>query len=207
MARRSACGGTTWISRPDASRATLPPTPEPEGLGLRRTQDGAQLPDDPPRPRSDLSSARSQEGRTSARAVESWTGLAGAPTRVYNRDRAPTRVGYVNERFHRALADAGLPDLRIHDLRHTAATLLLTEACTRRSSRRCLGTARSRSLSILTAMLHRQCMPRPRGKWMACFAPQPGELPPRVARTYLPCMLCLKTIRTPRTGLLCDQEI
>jgi site-specific recombinase XerD len=38
----------------------------------------------------------------------------------------PLEGGYVNERFHRAIARAGVPDLRVHDLRHTAATLLLT---------------------------------------------------------------------------------
>ena len=38
----------------------------------------------------------------------------------------PLEGGHVNERFHRAIATAGVPDLRVHDLRHTAATLLLT---------------------------------------------------------------------------------
>ena len=33
--------------------------------------------------------------------------------------------GYVSWRFHKALANAELPRIRIHDLRHTAATLLL----------------------------------------------------------------------------------
>ncbi len=31
----------------------------------------------------------------------------------------------VNEAFHRALDCAGLPRVRVHDLRHTAATVLL----------------------------------------------------------------------------------
>jgi integrase len=38
----------------------------------------------------------------------------------------PLEGSHVNQRFHRALMGAGLPDLRVHDLRHTAATLLLT---------------------------------------------------------------------------------
>jgi integrase len=38
----------------------------------------------------------------------------------------PLDGGQVNHRFHSALAAAGLPDIRVHDLRHTAATLLLT---------------------------------------------------------------------------------
>jgi integrase len=38
----------------------------------------------------------------------------------------PMDGGHINNRFHRALAAARLPDLRVHDLRHTAATLLLS---------------------------------------------------------------------------------
>lgn len=37
----------------------------------------------------------------------------------------PLDPGYINQQFHKALAQAGLPALRPHDLRHTAATLLL----------------------------------------------------------------------------------
>ncbi len=36
----------------------------------------------------------------------------------------PTRV---NEAFHRALDRGGLPRVRVHDLRHTAASLLLAQ--------------------------------------------------------------------------------
>lgn len=39
----------------------------------------------------------------------------------------PLDGGQVNARFHRALDGANLPDLRVHDLRHTAATLLLIQ--------------------------------------------------------------------------------
>jgi integrase len=38
----------------------------------------------------------------------------------------PVEGGQVNWRFHKALKSAGLPDMRVHDLRHTAATILLT---------------------------------------------------------------------------------
>jgi integrase len=38
----------------------------------------------------------------------------------------PLDGGQVNHRFHHALAVAGLRDIRVHDLRHTSATLLLT---------------------------------------------------------------------------------
>ncbi len=37
----------------------------------------------------------------------------------------PLDPARVNEAFHRALSKAGLPRIRVHDLRHTAATLLL----------------------------------------------------------------------------------
>ena len=33
---------------------------------------------------------------------------------------------YLLSRFHRLLRDAGLPDMRFHNLRHSAATFLLT---------------------------------------------------------------------------------
>jgi integrase len=38
----------------------------------------------------------------------------------------PLDGGQVKHKFHSALAAAGLPDIRVHDLRHTSATLLLT---------------------------------------------------------------------------------
>jgi integrase len=38
----------------------------------------------------------------------------------------PLEGGQVSWRFHKALGAAGLPRIRVHDLRHTAATLLLT---------------------------------------------------------------------------------
>jgi len=38
----------------------------------------------------------------------------------------PIEPGYVNWRLHKALKAAGLPPIRVHDLRHTAASLLLT---------------------------------------------------------------------------------
>jgi integrase len=37
----------------------------------------------------------------------------------------PLDPGHINQQFHKALTRAGLPALRPHDLRHTAATLLL----------------------------------------------------------------------------------
>lgn len=39
----------------------------------------------------------------------------------------PVTAKWVNDAFRRALTEAGLPRIRVHDLRHTAATLLLTK--------------------------------------------------------------------------------
>jgi integrase len=39
----------------------------------------------------------------------------------------PLKSDYVRRQFYRALADAGLPRVRFHDLRHTCATLLLQQ--------------------------------------------------------------------------------
>lgn len=43
--------------------------------------------------------------------------------------------------FHKLLAKAGLPDVRFHDLRHSAATILLS-LCIQRSCRNCLDIVR-----------------------------------------------------------------
>jgi integrase len=40
-------------------------------------------------------------------------------------DGRPIQGTNLNRIFHKALRDAGLPKIRIHDLRHTAATQLL----------------------------------------------------------------------------------
>jgi integrase len=42
-----------------------------------------------------------------------------------NQDGSPLQGSNLNRIFHKALRDAGLPKIRIHDLRHTAATQLL----------------------------------------------------------------------------------
>ena len=41
-------------------------------------------------------------------------------------DGQPMRPQYLLNHFRRATADAGVPDLRVHDLRHVAATVMLT---------------------------------------------------------------------------------
>jgi integrase-like protein len=41
-------------------------------------------------------------------------------------DGQPMRPHYLLNHFRRATADAGVPDIRVHDLRHVAATVMLT---------------------------------------------------------------------------------
>ena len=43
-----------------------------------------------------------------------------------NRTGGYVQPGYVRLRFHELLAKVGLADIRFHDLRHSAATILLT---------------------------------------------------------------------------------
>jgi len=54
-------------------------------------------------------------------------------------------LGVLRTSFPALIARADVPRIRFHDLRHTAATLLLARACTQRSCRRCSGIRRSRS--------------------------------------------------------------
>jgi integrase len=55
---------------------------------------------------------------------------------------APLRPEYALRHFH-ALSDAaGLPRVRLHDLRHLAATLMITSGCRWRWRQRCCGTRR-----------------------------------------------------------------
>ena len=72
----------------------------------------------------------------------------------------------VTTRFERLVREAGLPPIRLHDLRHGAATWASPAAPASRSSRRCLGTPRSGSPPTPTPA----CFP----KWPA----QPPKPPP-----------------------------
>ena len=47
----------------------------------------------------------------------------------------------MRKQFHRLLQTAGLPQIRIHDLRHTAATLLLLQGVNPRTVMELLGHA------------------------------------------------------------------
>ena len=61
-------------------------------------------------------------------AVRGLSGACGGHDLVFtNRDGNPLDRANVRKQFHRLLQTAGLPQIRIHDLRHTAATLLLLQ--------------------------------------------------------------------------------
>jgi integrase len=60
--------------------------------------------------------ARQANDRLAPRERFVFTGITGRPL----------DGSVVNHQFHRALSHAGLPNVRVHDLRHTAATHLLT---------------------------------------------------------------------------------
>ncbi len=51
----------------------------------------------------------------------------------------PLDGGYLNQALHRSLAAAGLPRVRIHDLRHTAATLMLERGASIKAVQNALG--------------------------------------------------------------------
>jgi integrase len=54
-------------------------------------------------------------------------GLGDAPEFVFHREGAPLEQNYIRRIFKRVLAKAGLREIRIHDIRHTYASLLLSE--------------------------------------------------------------------------------
>ena len=54
-------------------------------------------------------------------------GLGDAPEFVFHRDGAPLEQNYIRRIFKRILQKAGLREVRIHDIRHSFASLLLSE--------------------------------------------------------------------------------
>ena len=77
----------------------------------------------------------------------------------------PLDASNVTKAFHELLAKAGLPRIRIHDLRHTAATLLLARVSALGSSWRCLGTLKSASRWTPTATSCPPSNARRRSRW------------------------------------------
>ena len=54
-------------------------------------------------------------------------GLGNAPDLVFHRNGEPIDQNHIRRVFKRLLAKAGLREIRIHDMRHTYASLLLSE--------------------------------------------------------------------------------
>lgn len=73
-----------------------------------------------------LSAHRVRQREARLRAGPAW--VEPIPGLVFTRpDGRPLDPAHVSHRFHRALAAAGLPRVRVHDLRHSVASLLLAQ--------------------------------------------------------------------------------
>jgi len=81
--------------------------------------------------------------RQPAACVEADQGLAGLGTRVYPGIGTPLEPRRVTRGFTALLAAADLPKIRLHDLRHSCATLLLSQGVNLAWSWRPLGTRKS----------------------------------------------------------------
>jgi len=53
--------------------------------------------------------------------------LGEVPALIFHRNGHPIEQNYIRRVFKRALTKAGLREIRLHDLRHTFASLLLTQ--------------------------------------------------------------------------------
>lgn len=79
---------------------------------------------------------------------------------------SPTHPELLSATFERIVARSGLPRIRLHDIRHTHATLVLTPASRSRSSADGSATPRRASRSTCTADLPRHARPK-RGRVLA----------------------------------------
>jgi integrase len=70
-------------------------------------------------------------------------------------DGSPLRPSWISDRFARLLTDAGLPPIRLHDLRHTAATLMLAAGVDMKVVQETLG----HSALAVTADLYTSVLP------------------------------------------------
>lgn len=71
-------------------------------------------------------------------------------------DGSPLRPSWISDRFARLYTDAGLPPLRLHDLRHTAATLMLAAGVTMKVVQETLG----HSAQAVTSDLYTSVLPQ-----------------------------------------------
>jgi Phage integrase family len=86
----------------------------------------AQSPDDRAAGRRDHGVADAP-GRSAQGAPHGWRTLAGSRARVHQLDRDAVRAAKLTRQFKALLTAANLPNIRLHDLRHSCATLLLAQ--------------------------------------------------------------------------------
>ncbi len=73
-----------------------------------------------------LGKHRAQQKRARLAAGESWKGWS-APLVFTSEVGTPLDSPNLNKRFQRALADAGMPKMRFHDLRHSCASFMIAQ--------------------------------------------------------------------------------
>jgi len=73
-----------------------------------------------------LAALQRQRARQDLERLEWGAGYEGSGLVFARENGTMLRPRYLLERFHKLSADAGVPKVRIHDLRHLAATLMLT---------------------------------------------------------------------------------
>jgi integrase len=80
----------------------------------------------------------------------------------------PVEPRRVTREFKAALAEAKLPTIRLHDLRHSCATLLLAQGVNPRVVTEALGTRKSVSRSTPTPTSCQHSRGKPRQGWTRC---------------------------------------
>jgi integrase len=119
-------------------------------VGVRPAQDGSRAALH--RPTSIRRGKSAQATHTPKRGkVTAEPGLRGPALAFATPDGNPLHPNTLSLHFNRLVAQASLPHIRFHDLRHTSATLMLATGSTRRLWRSGWGTAPSRSPWTATA--------------------------------------------------------
>lgn len=109
---------------------------------------------------------------------EAWTNSGGMFTVP---DGSPVHPGWLTDHFERLVELSGLPPIRLHDLRHVAASLMLAAGVDVKTVSETLGHSDTR----ITRDIYQSVMPRsrPRGcRGNRCHRPQ-GRRPPAEARS------------------------
>ena len=100
-----------------------------------------------------LRAHRARQGRERLRLGEAWVESGKVFTRP---DGSPLRPSWIGDRFAHLCAEAGLPPIRLHDLRHTAATLMLAAGIDMKIVQETLG----HSMLSTTADLYTSVLPQ-----------------------------------------------